>query len=94
MEIPFVRELLIAADIKDISGKDIFFNKVHFGAELDMEKIAIRCGINQGYPTYGFGINLSILHIDYAYLTEEWGYYPGQNPNSAHIISVRTGFKF
>jgi len=64
------------------------------GAELDLHMLALRGGINQGYPTFGASLTLAILHFEYAYTVEEWGYYPGQNPNPAHIFATRLGFKF
>ncbi len=94
LELPFVKDIVVGMDIKDITGKDNFFNKLHLGSELDLHAIALRCGINQGYPTFGVSLSLAILHFEYAYTTEEWGYYPGQAPNPAHIFSSRLGFKF
>jgi hypothetical protein len=92
--IPFIKDLIVAMDIKDIFLKDSFFNKLYMGTELDMHLAALRLGLNQGYPTFGFGLNFFIFHVDYAYLTEEAGFYPGQIPKSAHRFSLRLGFKF
>lgn len=95
MEIPFVDEFLVALDVKDVlRPKDSFFNKVYFGTELDMHMLALRGGFSQGYPTFGASLNFSILCLEYAYTTEEWGYYPGQFPVSAHLLSARLGIKF
>jgi hypothetical protein len=54
--------------------------KLHTGVELSLPLVDVRCGISQGYMTYGAGIDLWFFRIDAAEYTEETGYYPGQNP--------------
>lgn len=94
MELPFVRDVVFGMDMKDLTGDDSFYNKIHMGAEVDASLVALRVGLSQGYPTFGGALNLSIFHVEYAYLTEEWGYYPGQSPNPAHLFATSLGFKF
>lgn len=93
-KLPMVDELLIAMDIKDLFREDNFFNKIHLGAEADFHVAALRLGINQGYPVFGFGLNFFLMHFDYAFLTEELGYYPGQKPITSHLVSLRLGLTF
>ncbi len=54
--------------------------KLHAGVELSLPLIDLRCGISQGYMTYGFGLDLFFLRLEAAQFTEEMGYYPGQSP--------------
>lgn len=53
------------------------FNRVHIGGEIDLLLLKLRGGFNQGYPTFGLGLNLAIIQIDVAVWTEEQGDVPG-----------------
>ncbi|MBD3419961.1 MAG: hypothetical protein GF398_07590 [Chitinivibrionales bacterium] len=106
-EIEIIRSLIVALEISDIWGfepvskkYEHFAKKLHAGAEIDFTYLALRGGINQGYPTFGVGAMLGPLSLNYVYFTEELGYFPGQRPNSRHVFSaglslnikVRKGF--
>ncbi len=94
-----IENLIIAIEIMNLFGIDDndkfehMAKKLHFGLELDMKYAALRGGISGGYPTGGLGIRLGAFKIDYAYFTEELGYYPGQLPKQKHIIALGLEFK-
>jgi hypothetical protein len=93
--VKFFRNLIAAIEISDLIGfeektgrYEQFAKKLHAGMEVDMHYVALRAGINQGYPTVGAGIMFGPLSIDYVYFTEEAGYYAGQLPRPMHVISL------
>lgn len=91
---PLVNNIILALDIDQPFDRDVtFFKKLYFGIEASLTPIfQLRAGFSQGYPSYGFGINLSILMFDYAFYGEEWGHYAGQQSNWNHLFRFRFGF--
>lgn len=91
-------------ELKNITGADIngngtfdeesFYKKIHFGASSMVfnnkwVKLDLRAGLNQGYPTFGFGSELfSFMNLDYAYTTRETGLTAGSKPETLHAISL------
>jgi hypothetical protein len=99
-KVSFIRGLVIAGEIRDLVGfeertgrYEQFGKKVHFGAEFDLKYIALRAGINQGYPTAGVGLAFGPLNIDYVYFTDETGYFAGQLPRRQHVLSIKFGIR-
>jgi hypothetical protein len=41
-------------DILNLNGTNLF-SRLHFGTEISLPLLQLRGGINQGYPTVGFG---------------------------------------
>ncbi len=98
-DVPAIKNLIIAAEITDLFGfepvtkKFIHFpKKLHFGAEIDMHYAAFRIGLSQGYPSAGVGLKFGMFKADYAYFTEEVGYYAGQLDKNKHVISLGIDF--
>ncbi len=70
-----------------------FFYKWHMGTEATLlKRFAFRGGFNQGYPTYGFGLDLFVLKLDYTYFGEELGTQPGQLPSYKHFAQISIGW--
>ena len=73
---------------------DNFYKKIHFGASSMVFnnkwiKLDLRAGLNQGYPTYGFGTELfSLVNLDYAYSTRELGPHIGMKEETLHSITI------
>ncbi|MGC8764892.1 MAG: hypothetical protein ACP5QT_03310 [Brevinematia bacterium] len=66
-----------------------FFNKLRLGAETKLFKfLALRLGLNKGYFAWGLGIDIPVLKVDFAYYTEEFGSYPGSNPQEIYVINI------
>ncbi len=94
-DIAIIRNMIVAFEIKDLlkfeekTGKyEHFLKKLHAGAEIDLNYVAFRGGISQGYPTAGAGISVGFVSLDYAYFTKELGYFPGQRPSPKHVLSL------
>lgn len=75
------------------SGEQIG-KKLHMGGEISIGMMDFRAGFNQGYTTYGFGLNFWILKFDAALYSVERGAYPGQTPEKrGHLgITLDLGF--
>jgi len=54
--------------------------KIHMGAEVSVGMFDLRAGFNQGYTTYGLGLDFWVLKFDAALFSVEKGAYPGQTP--------------
>jgi hypothetical protein len=89
--------ILDIADItKNFDEDGDFGKRINLGAELNVDKPIIRhfkfrCGLHQGYPTVGLGIEFYVLELNYAYYTEELGAYSGQFPDSRHVLEISVG---
>jgi hypothetical protein len=87
-------------DIVDITGNfdedGDLGKRINMGAELNVDlpiirHINFRCGLHQGYPSVGFGLDLYVVELNYAYYTEELGAYAGQRPDSRHVLELSIG---
>ncbi len=94
-----IKSLILTAEISDLFGfeevsekYEHFGKKLHFGFEIDMIYAALRAGLSQGYPSAGLGLRFGAFKADYAYFTDELGYFPGQFAKNKHVISL--GFEF
>lgn len=102
--LPTGSRLTLAADLRDIVNKDskTFFDggfladtagkHIHLGAEYRWWFLRLRGGANQGYSTFGAGIDWPALKIDYAYFSDEAGAFAGTSQHSAHTLSVALRF--
>lgn len=68
--------------------------KLHLGTEASWGPIDVRAGLNQGYLTYGVGLDLSILQIDATMFSSEMGAYAGQIRNDRYQIGLSINFDF
>ena len=94
-ESPIQFPFLVSFELANLFDNNYTFGKkMHIGAEAyPIGFLALRLGINQGYPTFGIGLKGgSMLNIDYAYYTQEKGGYVGQTPYSFHEFSLRIGY--
>ncbi|OGS24065.1 MAG: hypothetical protein A2314_01490 [Elusimicrobia bacterium RIFOXYB2_FULL_50_12] len=93
-----LNRLTLAADLRDILNTDekllddTFWKKLHFGAEFRWSLLALRGGFNSGYPTFGAGINLFLLQLEYAFWGDELGRFAGQIPEWNHQLSISMRF--
>ena len=92
-DLPVIQHLTVAMDLRDAfnSQGTSMFQRLHLGAEFGLPVLSLRAGLNQGYFTTGFGINLFILHLDYAYFGQEMGENLGWNPDFSHVIQLGVG---
>jgi hypothetical protein len=69
-----------------------FVARLHLGVQTHVTPIlALRAGINQGYPTFGGGLALGFMRLDYAFFGAEHGRVPGQLPSWSHTLQVAFG---
>lgn len=98
---------VFAADIRDILNKDdhLFFEDglrkpfgenlythVHLGAEFRYWFMRFRGGAYQGYPSFGLGVDIPVLKIDYAFYSRELGRIAGDRREENHIVSLALRF--
>lgn len=92
----FLGSLQLAADYlgyEDPVVDQSFWAHLHMGAQLRLIRLVrVRGGLSQGYPTFGAGLGLGIIHVDYAFHGVEDGRLPGQIYNQRHSAQVRIGF--
>jgi hypothetical protein len=102
--IPTGDRLLLAMDVKDIFNAqskvlfgddlvpDTAWTHVHLGAEYRWWFLRFRGGANQGYPTFGLGLDIPLLKVDYAYFSDELGKTAGTQDQSNHMITLALRF--
>lgn len=78
------------ADLDFISPDKSIYKKIHLGMEQTYlgTLLALRLGLNQGYPTMGIDLNLAIFHLGLTYYTEEFGKEIGDNPQSFYLLNM------
>ncbi|MGH2571588.1 MAG: hypothetical protein ACRDGR_10200 [bacterium] len=87
-----VRTVTLAVDRRDLFGGGAFGNGMHVGGEVRLPVLSLRCGFNQGYPTFGVSLDARVLAIDYAYFGRELGAFPGSEEQHLHAVEARLGF--
>lgn len=76
-------------EMRHLLDSDIAIGKkVHIGTELSLPFVDVRAGINQGYISYGVGLNFLIFRFDAATFTEEVGVYPGQTGQNRLLLGL------
>jgi hypothetical protein len=91
--IPHFIEPSLCLELQDpvsvISDKDSFWNLFHVGGELKLLSfISLRAGLNKGWASAGFGLNLIFMEIDGAAFTEELGSHPGDSGRSGIALTA------
>jgi hypothetical protein len=71
--------------------------RLNLGAEVNFDifllrRFAFRAGLHQGYFTYGFGFDFTVVRFNYAYYKEEVGAYAGQDEDTRHVAELVLGF--
>jgi hypothetical protein len=66
--------------------------KLRLGAETGLGPLRLRAGLGQGYPSFGAGLNLLVIHVDYALFAQQEGAASARdNSTRAHLLQVRFG---
>jgi hypothetical protein len=92
-----IGDLTLAADYVDIFGQlgedqDIG-KRIHIGLEYSLtEIIRLRTGINQGYLTYGVGVDAKKVQFDILSYGEEVGAHSGQQKDRRYLLRLGVGF--
>ena len=90
-------KLTVALDYVDLFGQmgddDDSGKRIHLGLEYFMtDAIALRAGLNQGYPTFGFGFKTKKVQLDLLSYAEEIGAYAGQRDDRRYLLRMGFGF--
>jgi len=93
----FLTSVKLIADYETVFGQTwSFWKSWHMGTELGLfgkkngwSLLYLRGGINQGYLTWGLGLDFFVARLDYAYYQQELGPYPGNLRESTHNLSLR-----
>lgn len=94
VDVPLV-SISPAIEIKHLGDTDIQLGKkVHMGVELGLPLLDLRAGFNQGYLSYGAGVNLGFFRIDAASWGVELGEYPGQLEDRRYMVQFTMRFGF
>jgi hypothetical protein len=80
--------------MQEVNGhEDDFFRRLHVGTESCLwNRLSLRVGLHQGYGSFGAGLNLWILKLDYANYAEELGVYAGQRADRRHTLQISLGW--
>jgi hypothetical protein len=84
---PFI-DLLVLLELQDpigvIADNQTFWQLLHAGVETEFLNglFALRAGLNKGYISFGFGLELLALKFNAALFTEEMGLRPGDRPRT------------
>ncbi|MBI4396345.1 MAG: conjugal transfer protein TraF [Elusimicrobia bacterium] len=102
--VPTGNRLLLAMDVRDVINSkskvlfgdtflpDTAWTHVYLGAEYRWWFLRLRGGANQGYPTYGFGVDIPFLKLDYTFYSDEKGLFAGSLEQANHLVSI--AFRF
>jgi hypothetical protein len=84
----------ILMDYRDLANANEMstYKRFHLGGELTVKDAVGFCGgINQGYPTFGFYIDIRLLRIDLGIYTEELGETAGRRPDTRYFVKLVVG---
>lgn len=69
-----------------------FFRKLRIGAETHAGRAQIRAGLSQGLPAIGLGVDVWVVHLDYALFGRQEGLAPSDGSSYAHTVQLRIGW--
>lgn len=76
-----------------VAGNSSAWNMVHLGAELRfLSVLSAWAGLNQGYFTFGAGLDLFVLEVNMSVFTRELGRFIGDRPSSGATLEVAIRF--
>ena len=68
--------------------------KIHLGTEMSIGPIDLRAGLNQGYATYGLGLDLWFFELEATSYATELGTYAGQARSDRYNVSLTIEMDF
>jgi hypothetical protein len=70
-----------------------FWTRTHVGTELTfLNFFDLRFGLNQGYFTFGTGMDLLFLDLQFALYSQEFGRYPGDQQVGGAALEIALRF--
>ncbi len=64
---------------------------LHLGAQAQLGYAIVRGGLNSGYTTFGAGLHVGPIALDYAFYGTEQGRFPGQLASWNHTVQLAVG---
>ncbi len=99
--ISWSRSLIAGIDYIDVlnnykQDKDVA-KRLRYGAELQLfdiwpAELALRAGMYESSPTFGFDLRLLFITVSYAMYTEEIGAYAGQDKDKRQLLTLNLGW--
>ncbi len=86
-----LRHMNLALDWRDIGSQKPILTNLNFGGEMDLTLARLRGGFKGGYPTFGLGINLFIMQMEFTSWADEKGLYAGQWEDRHYLLAFRLG---
>lgn len=75
------------ATVQEYAYQGNFWTNLSLGAEVDLFSVfAIRAGLNQGYATFGLGLDIFILELDAAIYSKELGEEVGERQQMGFVL--------
>jgi hypothetical protein len=95
--IPHFIEPALCLEVQDpvsvVRDGESVWNLLHAGAEVKfLSFFSLRAGLNKGWASAGFGLDLLFLEIDGAAFTEELGSHPGDSGRSGIALTAAIRF--
>ncbi len=85
------RRLAFALDLDDLFNNQPRLRRVRTGLEARIRFLQLRTGLYQGYWTFGIGLNVWVIKLDYAFWGRELGRVLGQRVERNHQFRIRFG---
>ena len=85
------RRLAFALDLDDLFNNQPRLSRVRAGLEARIRFLQLRTGLYQGYWTFGVGLNVWVIKLDYAFWGRELGRVLGQRVERNHQFHIRFG---
>lgn len=82
----------LAYDYRHINQSVDYRLRNHFGAELSIPLFRIEAGINQVYPTFGFGVDLGLVTLMAVTYKEETSTLAEIDPERRYLLHISIGF--
>ena len=71
------------------AGSSSISTLLHAGAQVKLISLfTLRAGLDQGYLTFGAGMKVLFLDLNFAIFTRELGAYIGDQPNAGATVSL------
>ncbi len=88
--IPVFDSVLFALEVTDIGNNTngSFYRLLHAGSEAKWKDLIARVGLNQGYYTAGFGIDLGFFNANLATYGEELGLNAGVREDRRYALQI------
>jgi opacity protein-like surface antigen len=82
----------LAYDLRHINQSVDARLRNHFGMELSIPMFKVLAGINEVYPTFGFGVDIGLVQLMTVSYAEEQSAFAKTNPERRYLLHIGMGF--